>query len=70
MVTILHQWESECKRTGLANEKKMKCKNKKLLIMKLFALKSSHDFGKLVAGHLGISLGELEEREFEDGEMP
>jgi ribose-phosphate pyrophosphokinase len=36
--------------------------------MKLFALKSSLDFGQLVAGCLGITLGALEEREFEDGE--
>lgn len=36
--------------------------------MKLFALHSSDDFGKMVAGELGIELSEHEEREFEDGE--
>ena len=36
--------------------------------MKLFALNSSRDFGKSVAGELGLSLSLHEEREFEDGE--
>jgi ribose-phosphate pyrophosphokinase len=34
----------------------------------LFALNSSREFGQKVAGHLGVSLSEHEEREFEDGE--
>ena len=36
--------------------------------MKIFALKSSLGFGRRVADHLDVPLGELEEREFEDGE--
>src|SRR5690606_4897664 len=34
----------------------------------LFALESSREFGERVAGALGLSLSEHEEREFEDGE--
>lgn len=34
----------------------------------LFALDGSRDLGERVAGHLGIALGEHEERVFEDGE--
>ncbi len=37
-------------------------------MLKLFALNRSHDFGKRVASSIGISLGTLEERDFEDGE--
>jgi ribose-phosphate pyrophosphokinase len=37
-------------------------------MLKLFALERSHDFGRRVASSMGVSLGELEEREFEDGE--
>lgn len=36
--------------------------------MKIFALKSSADFGERVAADLGVPLSALEEREFEDGE--
>lgn len=34
----------------------------------LFALEASRDFGERVSGHLGLSLSEHEERNFEDGE--
>lgn len=37
-------------------------------MLKLFALERSHDFGRRVASSMGVSLGQLEEREFEDGE--
>jgi ribose-phosphate pyrophosphokinase len=36
--------------------------------MKLFALHSSEDFGKLIASQLNLPLSAIEEREFEDGE--
>jgi ribose-phosphate pyrophosphokinase len=36
--------------------------------LKLFALNRSHIFGQQVASSIGVSLGGLEEREFEDGE--
>ncbi len=34
----------------------------------IFALRASHDFGTQVCQHLGLTLSEHEEREFEDGE--
>jgi ribose-phosphate pyrophosphokinase len=34
----------------------------------IFALNASRDFGKSICAHLGLPLGEHEEREFEDGE--
>jgi hypothetical protein len=36
--------------------------------LKIFALGPSRDFGDRVANHLGSTLGDHEEREFEDGE--
>jgi len=36
--------------------------------LKLFALIRSRDFGQQVAASMGITLGEQEERDFEDGE--
>ena len=36
--------------------------------MKLFALHNSHEFSELIARQLNLSLGHVEEREFEDGE--
>lgn len=36
--------------------------------MKLFALADSRNFGEKIAAHLGISLADHEERDFEDGE--
>jgi ribose-phosphate pyrophosphokinase len=36
--------------------------------LKIFALNRSHVFGQQLASSIGVSLGELEEREFEDGE--
>jgi len=35
----------------------------------VFAIGASEDFGRRVAGHLGLPLAELEERSFEDGEF-